>query len=163
MNKHIMPGKRTIKTALSVLICYISISIFNNIFGTNLESFYAGLTAVFVLLPGVSQTKKRGYQRILGTIIGSVYALFAAFTLDMSSVDNILMPLIIFLGVILCIHTCYLFESPDGVLVSCIVLLACISVQQEHYVLYIIMRMFATIYAVFVTYMVNKYIYPYQA
>lgn len=161
MKTHYLPGKRTIKTALSVVICFLTVSIINHYFDTQLNSFYAGLTAVFTLQMDMDYTKQRGFQRTYGTFIGSGYGIIFM-TLYYKVFNYHFAAILLFIGIILCIHTTYLLKMNDAAMISCILLLGCFTIYDDNYIAYIVYRTIETIYGVFIAYHVNKYIFPYK-
>lgn len=161
MKKHIFPGLRTIKTALAVFICVISVTLLGDFFGFEITGFYAGITAVFTLQTSAGSTKRRAKHRILGTLIGTLVAVVLLF-LKVTVLLYIPVSIFIFVGIILAIHICYWLEITDGVLISCILVLACFAGNNEFYISYALIRTLETFWGAFIGIIVNRYVFKYD-
>jgi uncharacterized membrane protein YgaE (UPF0421/DUF939 family) len=159
--KKLLPGLRTMKTALSIVICIISADFFSNLTGLNFVAFYGCITAVFTLQTTQENTRIRGFNRALGTIIGSFVAVI--FLVIFSVTDSyVIKILLIFIGSCVTIHLCYLFSLYDGVMIACIMFLASITVADSNYMGYVVIRIIETFYGVFVAIIINNYLLPYK-
>ena len=66
-------GHRTLKTAFSVLLCYLIYLLR----GRNGLVFYSMLAAMWCIRPYFENTMEMARQRVSGTVIGSAYGLAA--------------------------------------------------------------------------------------
>lgn len=159
--RKIIPGMRTIKTALSVVICIVTLNLLAEYTKYEFVSFYACLTAIFTLQSNLSYSVKRGIHRILGTFIGTFYALLVIY-LSIAipfMTENIFW---IFIGIILCIQSCYVLNINEGILIACILFLASVTIADGNYLTYALVRSVETIYGVVIALLVNKYFFPYK-
>lgn len=162
------PGLRNIKTALSVVICALTIQIFNLITGLNIEYFYAGITAVFTMQQTNDQSKHRAKSRVWGTLIGAFIAIiigiirFKILPWHNEGLIQIFNLIYLFLGIIITIWIIDYFNLTFGVMVGCVMIISSFTIHEEYFVLYTILRGLETFYGVYISLLVNKYIFPYQ-
>ncbi|MFV0288305.1 MAG: FUSC family protein [Mycoplasmatales bacterium] len=162
------PGLRNIKTALSVVICALTIQLFNILTGLEIEYFYAGITAVFTMQQTNDQSKHRARSRLWGTLIGAMVAIvigiirFDILKIDSPVLAEIFNTLYLFLGIIVTIWIIDYFNLTFGVMIGCVMVISSFTIHEEYYILYTILRGIETFYGAYVSLIINKYIFPYK-
>ena len=156
-NNHKLPkiGARNFKTALSILLCIIILPLL----GFD-SPFYACIAAVICLTDSYENSIKIGKNRMIGTIVGGTFGMFA--TIILSNYDTtILRYIIIFIFSILTIYVCTILNKPGSVSIACIVLLANLLLNRDYSnYLYTVSRIFETFIGILIAVLVNAYILP---
>ncbi len=148
LTKH-LPGLRTYKTAISVLIC---MAIWQVIFDE--LPFFASIAAVITMQNSLTTTIENGINRILGTLIGAAAAAAVIYLLPVNLWS-------ISLGSILVIHLTSMLKKPGATAIACVVFFAItISVGQSDALKYIIMRIVETSLGIIVAMSINYLIKP---
>jgi len=107
-------GLRNIKTALAVVISVVILRIFSS------ESyFFAPIAAIMTMQNTVYSSFKTGLNRMIGTTIGAVIAIIAVEL----SVNVVVNSILIFVGIVLVIYLCNIFNFKQSVGIACIVFL----------------------------------------
>ena len=144
-----LPGLRTYKTALSLLICML---IWNIIFDE--IPFYACIAAVITMQNSLLTTIENGANRILGTLIGAAAGAAVLFLLPVNL-------WIITLCSIIVIHLTSLLKKPGATSIACVVFFSIvINIGQSDAVDYIIMRILETSLGIVVAMSINYLIKP---
>lgn len=145
------PGMRSIKTAISVLLCIVTLKLFNNN-----SPFYACIATVITMQNSMEGSIKAGVGRMIGTIIGATIAIIFLSLFP----QNIM---VTFLGIILVIYTANFLKVSSSTSIACIVYLAImVNIKDTTPLNYSIMRVFETFLGIIMAMLVNKVIYPPQ-
>lgn len=143
-------GSRNIKTALSVLICLIIWP----------SSLFAAIAAVICVQSTVENSLQIGINRLIGTLLGGVFALILICLIDSFNLHKFL-PLIVAAGVSLIIYICNLLKKPSASSISSVTLIAILITQtSDSPLIYAFQRIIETIFGVLVAILINKYIHP---
>ncbi|MDR2771137.1 MAG: aromatic acid exporter family protein [Clostridiales Family XIII bacterium] len=119
----LMIGMRTVKTALSVLICMVLYHLAAPLgYTTNFDTFLACTAAVICMQDSVEKSLKSGRNRLAGTGIGALLGMIFLY-IDMLFSNDYLILAIIALGVIALITTCNLLRLSESVVIACVVFL----------------------------------------
>lgn len=151
---------RTTKTAISVMICVLTVQILNMLGLTMFEGFFAGIGAVNAMQPTIKGTKDFGFNRIFGTIIGAIVGtiLYVPNIMLLNGEFNVIFAGI---GTILTISIINAFNKPNAVFIGCIVFTASVTkIAAGPIVPYMVLRTLETSYGILVTIIVNKTIHP---
>ncbi len=151
-------GKRSFKTALAVFICFLTSDILRK-FGIETLTFYAAIAAVFAMQPTLGETKNVGSQRILGTLVGAVFAI-VAFSICINIFNSMYHTVFVSVAVLFCIATCVRLGLPLGVPTACIIVISAFSTISDTYIQVITFRVIETMYGVVVALAINYFIYP---
>lgn len=155
-----LPGLRNIKTALSVLICAVTITFIDKqIPSLEITYFYAGISAVFALSSTMELSVARGKDRILGTIIGGAIGIIGGI-IRLGLLNGDFSMIFLFLEIVITIQIINIVKLKVGVMIGCIMVIASFTTMTEHFVLYSIIRTIGTIYGVLIALLVNKFIVP---
>lgn len=154
-------GLRNLKTALSVVICAITISILNSFVTYELTYFYAGIAAVFTLQQTHEGSKDRGKGRFWGTIIGMIVSIGVNF-IRYSVLEVNLEFIFLFIAIVMAIYLVNYFQLSNGTMIACIMVIASFDLHTDDYIAYSIIRALETGYGVIIALYVNKYIMPYK-
>ncbi|MDR2354822.1 MAG: aromatic acid exporter family protein [Clostridiales Family XIII bacterium] len=122
--KHpLMIGMRTVKTALSVLIC-LTLYRFADSLGhtTNFDAFLACVATVICMQDSVEKSLKSGRNRLAGTGIGALLGMIFLY-IDMLLNNAYLIIAVIAFGVIVLITVCNLLRLSESVVIGCVVFL----------------------------------------
>lgn len=149
-------GYRTLKTVLSVAICILIFTFFNNH-----SPVIACLSAIVALREDLSKTYSFGGLRVLGTMIGGFgatiyYFMQQSFT-DKSLVQLILIP--IFVGLLIIINDG--LNLNKGIVASeATFLIIVFTIPQSESLLYIFERTFDSLIGVLVALSINRLVKP---
>lgn len=154
-------GMRNIKTALSVFIVVVTLQMFSNITKYPTTGFFGGAAAVFTLQNTMNKTFKFGIGRIFGSLIGAVVALIFIY-IEISIPSQILNDILIFIGMVIIIYICSIFNLQQGVMAASVIFLAGMALGTDKYFQYTIIRTFEISYGVIVAIIINKYLYPHN-
>lgn len=157
-----LPGMRTIKTAVAVIISFLVFLPFwgySPVEGGPLDQvgpFYACIASVICMQGSLSKSKMQGLSRIIGTLIGGGVGLLIL-TLGSALSSGWVMGVTLGLGVLLTIWVCNRIGQPGassiGAVVCCAVLL---SHSGEERYFYTIARVGETIVGILVALAVNR-------
>ncbi len=144
-----LPGLRTYKTALALLICMATWhAIFEEL------PFFACIAAVITMQNSLVTTLENGANRLLGTLVGAIAGAAVIFFLPVNL-------WVITLCSILVIHLTSLLKKPGATSIACVVFFAItISVGQSNAFDYIIMRILETSLGIIVAMTINYLIKP---
>jgi len=145
---------RNIKTALSVFLCLL---IFEAIHREN--SFYACIAAVICMQPTLDNTFKKGFSRIIGTVIGGIIGIVLLVISEIYIKEGALIFLIP-IGIIILIKICVTIGQNDSVSICCVVYLGImISHRYEgDYFWYTLNRVIDTSVGIIIAVVVNRYL-----
>jgi uncharacterized membrane protein YgaE (UPF0421/DUF939 family) len=116
-------GMRTVKTALSVLICLIIYHLVNPLgYTTNFDAFLACTAAIICMQDSVEKSWTSGGNRMAGTGIGALLGMIFLY-IDILFNNDYLCILMIALGVIALITVCNLLRLQDSIVIGCVVFL----------------------------------------
>ena len=155
-------GFRTIKTGISIFLCllvYMFIEQFG--FTDTSNAFLACVTAIICMKDSVDESLKTGLFRLVGTFIGAVSGMiyiYIARMLDEPMSDMILLSLFI----ILVISLCNLFNSPNAIVICCVVFLFVAMGQTDPSIgpiVHSIQRFTDTVIGLAVSFIVNRFLF----
>lgn len=155
-------GFRTIKTGISIFLCllvYMFIEQFG--FTDTSDAFLACVTAIICMKDSVDESLKTGLFRLVGTFIGAVSGMiyiYIARMLDEPMSDMILLSLFI----ILVISLCNLFNSPNAIVICCVVFLFVAMGQTDPSIgpiVHSIQRFTDTVIGLAVSFLVNRFLF----
>lgn len=155
-------GFRTIKTGISIFLCllvYMFIEQFG--FTDTSNAFLACVTAIICMKDSVDESLKTGLFRLVGTFIGAVSGMiyiYIARMLDEPMSDMILLSLFI----ILVISLCNLFNSPNAIVICCVVFLFVAMGQTDPSIgpiVHSIQRFTDTVIGLAVSFLVNRFLF----
>ena len=114
---------RTVKTALSVLICMLLYHLAEAfVHTTNFDAFLACTAAVICMQDSVEKSFKSGRNRIAGTGIGALLGMIFLY-IDMRFGNDYLVIAMIAFGVVVLIATCNLLRLSESIVIGCVVFL----------------------------------------
>ncbi len=154
---------RTIKTAIAVMICILTRDILYMMDIYSFNIFFAGIGAVNAMQSSINGTRKAGFNRVFGTVIGAVVSLMI-YPLNIIVFDGKLDFLFAGLGIIIVIKIITELNKPNAVFVGCIVLIASVTKidSNEAILFYVLNRTIETTYGILVAVVVNETIKPPQ-
>lgn len=116
-------GFRTIKTALSIFICLLLFSFIDcfPFFDTS-DAFLACVTSIICMKDSVNESIKIGAARLTGTFIGAVLGLLYLYV-SIFLHNEIINTMLISIGIILLITICNKLNSPQAIVICCVVFL----------------------------------------
>lgn len=156
--QRLIPGMRIIKTALSATLCVMLANLIHYTIEIDITGFYASIAAVFTLESTMQNTKIKAKSRLLGTIIGGGVALVLYYLNILLTGGNIQF-LIIFIGIIISIQLCNVFNLQTGIMAACVAFLASVTISSDEYMFYIVIRTLETMYGVIIALVVNRYLF----
>ncbi len=148
-------GMRNIKTSTAVFLCLLIFQLINRE-----NSIQACIAAVICMQNTVVDSYKRGFQRVIGTIIGGITGGLVLFIVTNLGSEDLLI-FIIPLGITLLIYICVNIDMKQSVVICCVVYLS-ILITKSHeggYLLYTLNRVIDTIAGIMVALLVNKYMH----
>ena len=158
--KEFMPGRRILKTAVSV---FLSVQLFY--FFGHTTPVHAALACILTLRPTETETKERGKNRLIGTLVGglsSYLGLILLQYLPINSQSNFA-PIIIatFVYLSLWIGKSLHLDPYAIAIASVVATVTMISHNQHHSdaLSYVSLRMFETLVGFLIAYLVNKYLF----
>jgi uncharacterized membrane protein YgaE (UPF0421/DUF939 family) len=122
--KHpLMIGMRTVKTALSVLIC-MTLYHFAAPLGytTDFDAFLACTAAVICMQDSLEKSFKSGRNRLAGTGVGALLGMIFLYIEMLFSNEYLILAMIAF-GVVVLITVCNLLRLSESVVIACVVFL----------------------------------------
>ena len=149
-------GKRIVKSAVAVGICYI-ISLFR---GDKGLVFYSQLAALWCIQVYVSDTKRNAIQRFIGTIIGALYGLI--FVLIFSNYNDIVRAIVVSIMIIFVLYTTVIVNKKQASYFSCVVFLSIVvnHIGDVNPYVFVWNRFFDTVIGIVVGYAVNVFSLP---
>ncbi|MDR1246237.1 MAG: aromatic acid exporter family protein [Clostridiales Family XIII bacterium] len=120
-------GMRTIKTALSVLICMTAYHLIEPFgYTTKFDAFLACTAAIICMQDSMEKSFKNGRNRMAGTGIGALLGmifLYIDMFFDMFFDNDYPVITMIAFGVVVLITTCNLLRLSDSIVIGCVVFL----------------------------------------
>ena len=175
-----LPGRRNIKTAVSVLLCLVVYVLFpllaeitNEFDGKFFElltfivnrqdPMFACIAAVVVMQSTVADSVSSGKSRIYGTALGAAAGLLFLL-INLSVPVHLLNILLIAIGVVFLIYVCNLLKLQNAVSISVITFLVIlISIGQKSPILYAVNRLLDTGIGIVISIFVNRYLnFPFK-
>ncbi|MDR2132166.1 MAG: aromatic acid exporter family protein [Clostridiales Family XIII bacterium] len=122
--KHpLMVGMRTLKTALSVLICMAAYHLAAPLgHTTDFDAFLACTAAVICMQDSLEKSFKSGRNRMAGTGIGALLGMIFLY-IDMFFSNEYLVLAMTALGVVVLITVCNLLRLSEAIVIACVVFL----------------------------------------
>lgn len=158
--KEFIPGRRILKTAVAV---FLSVQLFY-FFGHH-TPVHAALACILTLRATSDETKERGKNRLIGTLVGglsSYLGLVLLQFLPISSESNFA-PIVIAAFVYLSLWIGKsLHLEPYAIAISAVVATVTMISHNEHHsdaLSYVTLRMFETLIGFLIAYLVNKYLF----
>lgn len=148
-------GMRNIKTALSVFICLAAFAIM----GPQYSPFSACIAAVICMGSSIEDSVEAGWNRILGTVIGSLLGIFSIFICNIIPWDLTYM-ILIPVGIMGLIYLCTVLNIPGAIIISCVMLISVlITYPQDSGSYYLaFLRLLETGFGVVVAFLINMFI-----
>ena len=148
-------GMRNIKTSTAVFLCLLIFQLINRE-----NSIQACIAAVICMQNTVVDSYKKGFQRVIGTIIGGIAGGLVLFIVTNFGSEDLLI-FIIPLGITILIYICVNIDMKQSVVICCVVYLSIIITKnhQDGYLLYTLNRVIDTIAGIMVALLVNKYMH----
>ncbi|WP_102398675.1 FUSC family protein [Haloimpatiens massiliensis] len=142
-------GMRTIKTALSVFLCIITLNLLNIHY-----PFYACIAAVISMQSSVSDSFITGKNRMIGTSIGALIGLIFALIRPENSI-------LTGIGIIAVIYFCNVLNKKSSITIACIVFLAIMTnMKGQDPFIYSVTRLLETFIGIAIAVLVNYLIAP---
>jgi uncharacterized membrane protein YccC len=110
-----LPGMRTVKTAICVLICLL----INFRMGTGL-AIYSSIVAIVCMQSTIENTLTTSVNRIVGTAVGGAAGILVIWLAGVSAISNFYLA-IIPVGIILTIYICNVIKMPGSSVICAIV------------------------------------------
>lgn len=150
-------GLRTIKTALSVVICLVLYEFVINKFSASQDALTACIAAVISMKDTIENSVKYGSFRLIGTGIGGAIGIVSLWVSIHIFHDNFRL-LFTAAGIILVIYICNLIEKNEAVTIACVVyLIIMVSSDVGNPYMYALYRILDTAIGIIVSVAVNKY------
>lgn len=147
-------GMRNIKTALSVMICYL-ITIAKDI-----NPFFACTAAVVSMQSSIDDSVRAAAKRMIGTVFGAIVGVIVYY-LDVKYLSSVhLSFLSIGLGVVMLIFIMNIFKHTGAIVTASIVMFAIMFRVDDHVIVYSVTRVLETFLGIAVALVVNKAIAP---
>lgn len=146
-----LPGKRNIKTALTVGLCMLAgqIAPFSS-------PFFMALAGIITVQVSTMDSFKMGKARILGTLIGAIIG----FGFALVGAGN---PVLTALGIIVVIHICDQLHWHSSIQIATVVFMAImVNIGEETAFSYSLSRLLDTAGGVGIALLVNYFILPYS-
>jgi len=141
-------GLRTFKTGIAVALSLMMVQILH------LESvIFVSIAALIGMQPTVSDSWKVGGNRILGTIVGTLFGLLMALILPGHF-------LLAGVGVVVLILLMNQLKIPEGITISCVVFISIFMNTQNDILPYALSRLTDTFLGIGIALMVNYFILP---
>jgi uncharacterized membrane protein YgaE (UPF0421/DUF939 family) len=141
-------GLRTLKTGLAVTIALLVVQILQ------LEStLFISIGALIGMQTTVADSWKVGRNRILGTVVGTVFGLLLALAVP----GNFL---IAGFGVMVLIVTMNRLNIPEGIVISCVVFISIFMTTQPDIFPFAMSRLTDTFFGLVIALLVNYFVFP---
>lgn len=155
-------GQRIIKSAAAVFLCFVVDWLRN---GEGIV-FYSQLAALWCMQDYINETKKKAYQRTIGTIVGALYglAVLVLYThINMTEVsEKLFESIIVSLMIIAVIYTTVLINKRQASYFSCVVFLSIVinHITDANPYLFVWNRFLDTMIGIFIGVAVNTFHLP---
>ncbi len=156
----LIPGMRTIKTALAIIVClflYYAGAQFG--IADQSDAFLACVAAIISMRDTVEKSTESGINRLAGTFLGAFLGL--AYSLaELDSINTFLNIFVIAVGIVVLIMLCTFFQFHDSVVISCVVFLVIVLQQADADPLeHCIRRFVDTGMGIFISVLINHFIH----
>jgi uncharacterized membrane protein YgaE (UPF0421/DUF939 family) len=160
--KEFIPGRRIMKTAIAV---FISVQLFN--FFGHYNPVHAALACILTMRTTSDETKSRGKNRLIGTLVGGVSSylclvFFQYFPIVTS--ESVFAPAVVALFVLLSLLVSKALQlAPYAIAIAAVVTTVTLLSHNTHHLdalSYVSLRMFETLVGFIIAYLVNKYLLP---
>lgn len=143
------------KIIISIILSYI---LFDKLIANEyFVSFYASLSAVIVLQNEKSKTFQIGLFRVLGTIIGSFYIIICFFIIDIFSLPQYKI-IIVVLGLILIFELTNLFNFSGTTPPAVVVILSILFIVDQNQYIFLAVRTIETLFGVIIALTVDHFL-----
>lgn len=155
-------GQRIIKSAAAVFLCFVVDWLRN---GEGIV-FYSQLAALWCMQDYINETKKKAYQRTIGTVVGALYglAVLVLYThINMTEVsEKLFESIIVSLMIIAVIYTTVLINKRQASYFSCVVFLSIVinHITDANPYLFVWNRFLDTMIGIFIGVAVNTFHLP---
>lgn len=158
IQSHIHIGKRIIKSAISVGICFL-IYVLRGYQGI---PFYSALACLQCIQPYQKNTKKIAIQRVTGTFVGALYGLILIQIQSHYPLPYLLYCFLISLGVVCSIKTAVSLNKKNAAYFSCVVFLSItmMHIGDENPNIFVLNRVTDTLIGVAIGMIVNNFRLP---
>lgn len=103
-----------------------------------------------------------GKHRIIGTLIGGLFSVLLIWLVNFTSIKYT-NPILLGLGISTVIHLCNMFRAQEACSLGCVVFLSImINYTNENAISYVFLRTFDTLMGVFIAFLINTTIKPYD-
>lgn len=146
-------GKRILKTALAVYICFMIYLLR----GGHGIPFYAAISAIFCMQNYTGNTREMAVERVASTFIGAFYGSILLTLYIYGYIGEFSMYLWISVGVVVVIESCVMVKKPQAAYFSCVVFLSIVAnhIQDADPFLFVINRVLDTCIGVGVALIIN--------
>ena len=149
-------GMRIWKTFIAALICAITGMIFD------VQPFYSMIAAILCMQVSVSESIKKGIVRLVGTLIGGIFAVAVLLLIDFTPLEPFswLYSIIISFCVVPLIYTNVVLGQEASSYITCVVFLSIVlsHLGEGNHYLFALSRMLETAFGIVVAIAVNKLI-----
>lgn len=158
MQNHIQIGKRIIKSAISVGICFL-VYVLRGYQGI---PFYTALASLQCIQPYTKNTKKIAIQRTTGTFIGALFGLLLILIQSFYSYPYIIYCILISLGVVCSIKTAVLLNKKNAAYFSSVVFLSItmVHIGDDNPYIFVLNRITDTLIGVAIGMIINSFHLP---
>ncbi|MCL1936716.1 MAG: aromatic acid exporter family protein [Defluviitaleaceae bacterium] len=149
VQKMSLPGFRTIKTGIAVLLCLF----IYNVIGRD-GAIFAIMAVLICMQDSVEKSIKEGINRTIGTIIGATFGTIFVFT-NLYFLNIFLYDAIIVIVLILLIHICHLIGIRKSIVIATIVYMVIMLGADENPIMYSIDRTIDTLFGIIIAVIIN--------
>lgn len=158
--KSVLPpiGLRIIKSATAVFLCFV-VSMLRGDAGF---VFYSQLAALWCMQDDIENSKKKAYQRTLGTVIGAIYGLVVIVLFKNLSPGKMLKAVVVSGMIVVIIYTTVLLKKKQASYFSCVVFLSIVvnHISDQNPYLFVFNRFLDTLIGIIVGVAVNSFSLP---
>ncbi|WP_419741529.1 FUSC family protein [Paraclostridium dentum] len=150
-------GYRNIKTGIAV---FLSIVIYSLLDRT--DYFYVCVATILCMGNTIESSINAGKHRIIGTLIGGLFSVLLIWLVNFTSIKYT-NPILLGIGISTVIHLCNMFKAQEACSLGCVVFLSImINYTNENAISYVFLRTFDTLMGVFIAFLINTTIKPYD-
>lgn len=153
LKDNLVPGLRIIKTVIAVFICLSFFELFNYD-----GPIYAAIACVLTMKTTVGESRRAGFDRILGTILGGIISAL----LLILPLEGIFQPLVISFGILLALMICKIFKLRDPVysMASIVVIITVLSHGSSTMtaLAYVFTRVIETMVGIIIATLINRFL-----
>lgn len=156
-----VPGKRNLKTAISIAICIVTAQIMTVLTGMEVGYLFSGIAVVVTMQSSMDISINKGKHRVLGTLFSGVITI-VSYSIYINFIPVAFESVFVFVTIVLVIYLLNQMKIKEGILVACVVILSTYGLKETQYVQYVIIRTLETSYGVAVALLINRYLWPYK-